>query len=171
MIRNVTDIISLTSTQNLSTTESVSKNQFSHREDFSNLTSSFSSIKESAQPSVSDIFEDDEESWTFTPEEMNMILEADAKIDHDNMLNAIRQSAAEAMVYRQEELLLDKRFVAAEQAILSHNLHTHTIPHSYKTAMSSVNAAEWSKAIDIEFNELQRLKTWDRVNISPHRLS
>ena len=171
MIRNVTDIISLTSTQNLSTTESVSKNQFSHREDFSNLTSSFSSIKEAAQPSVSDIFEDDEESWTFTPEEMNMILEADAKIDHDNMLNAIRQSAAEAMVYRQEELLLDKRFVAAEQAILSHNLHTHTIPHSYKTAMSSVNAAEWSKAIDIEFNELQRLKTWDRVNISPHRLS
>ena len=171
MIRNVTDIISLTSTQNLSTTESVSKNQFSHRDDFSNLTSSFSSIKEAAQPSVSDIFEDDEESWTFTPEEMNMILEADAKIDHDNMLNAIRQSAAEAMVYRQEELLLDKRFVAAEQAILSHNLHTHTIPHSYKTAMSSVNAAEWSKAIDIEFNELQRLKTWDRVNISPHRLS
>ena len=155
MIRNVNDIISSTSTQNLSTTESVSKNQFSHREDFSNLTSSFSSIKEAAQPSVSNIFEDDEESWTFTPEEMNMILEADAKIDHDNMLNAIRQSAAEAMVYRQEELLLDKRFVAAEQAILSHNLHTHTIPHSYKTAMSSVNAAEWSKANDIEFNELQ----------------
>ena len=171
MIRNVTDRISSTSTQNLSTAESVSKNQFSHREQFSNPTSSSSSIKEVGQPLVSDIFGDDEESWTFTPEEMNMILEADAKIDHDNMLNAIRQSAAEAMVYRQEELLLDKRFVAAEQAILSHNLHTHTIPHSYKTAMSSVNAAEWSKAIDIEFNELQRLKTWDRVNISPHRLS
>ncbi len=102
MIRNVTDIISSASTQNLSTTESVSKNQFSHREDFSNLTSPLSSIKEAAQPyfpSVSDIFGDDEESWTFTPEEMNMILEADAKIDHDNMLNAIRQSAAEAMVY------------------------------------------------------------------------
>ncbi len=100
-----------------------------------------------------------------------MILEADAKIDHDNMLNAIRQSAAEAMVYRQEELLLDKRFVAAEQAILNHNLHTHKIPHTHKTAMSSVNAAEWSKDIDIEFNALQRLKTWDRVNISHHRLS
>jgi hypothetical protein len=54
---------------------------------------------------------------------MNMILEADAKFDHDNMLKA--------MVYHQEELLLDKRFVAAEQAILSHNLHTHTIPHSH----------------------------------------
>ena len=138
MIRNVNDTISSTSTQNLSTTESVSKNQFSHREVYP--TSSFSSIKEAAQPSVSDIFEDDEESWTFTPEEMNMILEADAKIDHDNMLNAIRQSAAEAMVYREEELFLDKRLVAAEQAILSHNQHTHTIPHSYKTAMSSVNA-------------------------------
>jgi hypothetical protein len=54
-----------------------------------------------------------------------MIMEVDAKIDHDNMLNAIRQSAAEAMVYRQEKLFLDKRFVTAEQAILSHNLHTH----------------------------------------------
>ena len=98
-------------------------------------------------------------------------MDVDAKIDHDNMLNAFRQSAAEAIVHRQEELLLDKRFIAAEQAILSHNLHTHKIPHTYKTAMSSVNAAEWSKAIDIEFNELQRLKTWDRVNISPRRLS
>ncbi len=71
---------------------------------------------------------------------------------------------AEAIVHRQEELLLDKRCVAAEQAILSHNLHTHKIPH--KISLSSVNAAEWSKAIDIEFNELQRFKTWDRVNIS-----
>jgi hypothetical protein len=75
------------------------------------------------------------------------------------------------MVHRQEELFLDKRFVAAEQAILSHNSHTHNIPHTYKTAMSSFNAAEWSKAIDIEFNELQRLNTWDQVDISPHRLS
>ncbi len=73
------------------------------------------------------------------------------------------------MVHRQEELLLDKRFVAAEQAILSHNLHSHTIPHSYKTAMSSARAAEWSKAIDIEINELQRQKTWE--DISSHRLS
>jgi hypothetical protein len=48
------------------------------------------------------------------------------------------------IVQRQEELLLDKRFVAAEQAILSHNLHTHTIPHTYKTAMFSANAAAWS---------------------------
>jgi hypothetical protein len=55
-----------------------------------------------------------------------MIMEVDAKIDHDNMLNAFRQSAAEAIVYRKEELFLNKRFVAAEQAILSHNLHTHT---------------------------------------------
>jgi hypothetical protein len=54
-------------------------------------------------------------------------MEIDAKINHDNMLNAFRQSDAEAMVHhRQEELLLDKRFVAAEQAILSKNLHTHT---------------------------------------------
>ncbi len=76
------------------------------------------------------------------------------------------------MVQRQEELLLDNRFVAAEQAILSHNLHTHTIPHTYKTAMSSANAAAWSTAIDTEINELQRFKTWDRVvNFSPHRLS
>ena len=37
--------------------------------------------------------------------------------------------------------------------------------------MSSVNAAEWSKAIDIESNELQRFETWDRVDMSPHRLS
>jgi hypothetical protein len=169
MIRSVTDIISLTSTQNLSTAESDSKNQFSHLEDFSNPTSPSSSIKEAAQLSVSDIFGDDEESWTFTPEELNMIIEVDAKIDNNNMLNAFRQSAAEAMVHREEELLLDKRFMAAKQAILSHNLHTHTIPHSYKTAISSVNVAEWSKAIDIEFNELQRLKTGDRVNISPHR--
>jgi hypothetical protein len=63
------------------------------------------------------------------------------------------------MVYREEELSLDKRFVAAEQAILSHNLHTHTTPHSYKAAMSSARAAEWSKAIDTEINELQRQKT------------
>ena len=87
------------------------------------------------------------------------------------MLNAFRQSAAEAMVHRQEELNLDKRLVTAQQAILSHNMHTHKIPHTYKTAMSSVNEAEWSKAIDSEINELQRFKTWDRVNISTHRLS
>ena len=171
MIRNVTDRISSTSTQNLSTAESVSKNQFSNREQFSNPTSSSSSIKEVGQPSVSDIFGDDEESWTFTPEEINMILEADAKIDHDNMLNAIRRSAAAEMVYREEELALDKRFVAAEQAILSHNLHTHTTPHSYKAAMSSARAAEWSKAIDTEINELQRLKTWEAVKISAPGLS
>ncbi len=171
MIRNVHDIVSSTSTQNPSTAEIYSKNQFSHREDLANSKSLPSSIKEAAQPSVSDIFGDDEESWTFTAEEMNMIMEVDAKIDHENMLHDIRKSAAEAMVHRQEELLLDKRFMAAEQVILSHNLHTHKIPHTYKTVMSSVNAAEWSKAIDIEFNELQRLKTWDRVDISPHRLS
>ncbi len=75
------------------------------------------------------------------------------------------------MVHREEELLLDKHFVAAEQAILSHNLHSHTIPHSYKTAMSSTRAAEWSKAIDIEINELQRQKTWEAVKISPHGIS
>ncbi len=97
-----------------------------------------------------------------------MIMDVDAKIDHDDMLNAFRRSAAEAIVQRQEELLLD---VAGEQAILSHNLHTHTTPHTYKTAMSSANAAAWSIAIDIEINELQRFKTWDRVNFSPHRLS
>jgi hypothetical protein len=169
MIRNVTDRISSTSTQNLSTAESVSKNQFSNREQFSNPTSSSSSIKEVGQPSVSDIFGDDEESWTFTAEEINMIMEVDAKIDHDNMLNALRQSAAEAMVHHEEELLLDKRSVAAEQAILNHNLHSHTV--SYKTAMSSARAAEWSKAIDTEINELQRQKTWEAVKISAHALS
>jgi hypothetical protein len=173
MIRYDTDIISSTSTQNPSTAESDSKNQFSHRDDFSNPISPLSSIKETAIPLASDIFgDDDEESWTLTAEELNMIMEVDAKIDHDNMLNAFRQSAAEAMVHREEELLLDKRFVAAEQAIiLSHNLHSHTIPHSYKTAMSSARAAEWSKAIDIEINELQRQKTWEAVEISAHGLS
>jgi hypothetical protein len=100
-----------------------------------------------------------------------MIMEVDAKIDHDNMLNAFRQSAAEAIVHREEELLLDKRFVAAEKAILKHNLHTHKIPHTYKTAMSSVKAAEWSKAIDTEINELQRQNTWEAVKISAHGLS
>ena len=171
MIRNVHDLVSSTSSQNPSTAESDFKNRLPHKENLSKSTSPISSIKEAAIPSVSDIFENDEESWTFTAEELNMIMDVDAKIDLDNMLNAFQQSAAEAMVYRQEELLLDKRFVAAEQAILNHNLHTHKISHTYKTAMSSVNAAEWSKTIDIEFNELQRLKTWDRVNISPHRLS
>ena len=126
MIRNVHDIVSSTSSHNLSTAESDSKNQFSSRDDFSNPTSPPSSIKEAEQPSISDIFWEDEESWTFTAEEINMIMEVDAKIDNDNMLNALRQSAAEAMVHREEELLLDKRFVAAEQAILSHNLRTHT---------------------------------------------
>ena len=47
------------------------------------------------------------------------------------MLHAFRQSVAETIVHRQEELLLDKRFVAADQAILSHILHTHKIPHTY----------------------------------------
>ena len=169
MIRNVTDSTLLTSTQNPSTAESDFKNRSPFRETFS--ISPSSSIKEAAQPLISDIFWDDEESWTFTAEEMNMIMDVDAKIDHADMLNAFRQSAAEAIVQRQDELLLDKRFVAAEQAILSHNLHTHTIPHTYKTAMSSANAAAWSTAIDVEINELQRFKTWDRVNFSPHRLS
>ena len=105
MIRNVTDtIISLTFTQNLSTAESDSKNQFPHREDLANPTFPPSSIKKAGQPSVSDIFGDDEESWTFTAEEMNMIMEVDAKIDHDNMLHAIRQSATEKMVYREHFL-------------------------------------------------------------------
>ena len=55
----------------------------------------------------------------------------DAKIDHDHILNAFRQSAAEAIIYRQNELLLDKRFVAAaEQAILSHNLLTNKISNT-----------------------------------------
>ncbi len=48
---------------------------------------------------------------------------------------------------------------------------THKIPNTYKTAMSSVNSAEWSKDIDIKINELQRLKTSEVVKISPHRLS
>jgi hypothetical protein len=133
MIRNVTDMTSSTSTQNPSTAESDFKNQFPHRENFSNPTSLSSSIEEAALPSIGD----DEESCIFTAEELNMIMEVDAKIDHDNMLNAFRESDAEAMAHRQEELLLDKRFVAAEQAILSHNLHTDTIPNTYKTAMSN----------------------------------
>ena len=88
MIRNVHDIVSSTSSQNPSTAEIYSKNQFSHGKDLANPTSPPSSIKEAAQPSVSDIFGDDEERWTFTAEEMNMIMVVDAKIDHDNMLNA-----------------------------------------------------------------------------------
>ncbi len=101
---------------------------FPHKENFSNSTSPPSSIKKAALPSVSDIFGDDEESWTFHAEELGMVMDVDANIDHDNMLNAFRQSDAETIVHRQEKLLLDKRFVAVEQAILSHNLHTHKIP-------------------------------------------
>jgi hypothetical protein len=44
---------------------------------------------------------------------------------------------------------------------------THKIANTYKT----VNAAEWSKDIDIKINELQRLKTWEVAKISPHSLS
>jgi hypothetical protein len=102
-----------------------------------------------------------------------MIMEVDAKIDHDNMLNAFRQSAAEAIVHCENELLLDKRFVAAEEAILKHNLHTHKIPHTYKTAISSVEAAEWSNAIDTEINftttkdmgSSENLCSWSLMNI------
>jgi hypothetical protein len=168
MIRNVHDLVSSTSSQNPS---SDFKKRFPYKENFSNSTSPLTSIKEAAIPAKSDIFEDDEDSWTFTAEELNMIMEVDAKIDHDNMLNAFRQSAAEAMVHRQEELLLDERFVAAEQAILKNNLRTHTIPHTYKTAISRVKAAERSNAIDTEINELQRQKTWKAVKISAHGLS
>ncbi len=51
-------------------------------------------------------------------------------------------------VHRQEKFLLDKCFVAAEQAILSHNLLTHKTLNTYRTTMSCVIAAEWSKAFD-----------------------
>ncbi len=87
---------------------------------------------------------------------MNKIMKVGAKIEHDRILNAFWQSAAEAVVYRQEELLFDKRFLAAEQAILSYNLLIN-IPNIYKTAIFSVNAAKWSKAIDTKINELQWL--------------
>jgi hypothetical protein len=105
-----------------------------------NLISPTSSIKEVPLPSVSDVFGDDEKR--LTEEEMNMIMEVNAKIDHDRMLNGFQKSTAEEIVYRQEELFLGKRFVAAEQAILSHNFLTQKIPNTYKTTMSSVNAAE-----------------------------
>ena len=88
MIRNVHDLVSLTSTQNLSTAESDSKNQFYHRNDFSHPTSPPSSTKEAAIPSVSGIFEDDEESWTFTDEELNMIMEVDVI---DTEINELQQ--------------------------------------------------------------------------------
>ena len=87
MIRNTHDVVSSTSSQNLSTAESDSKNQFSHREDFSPISPP-SSTKEAAIPSVSDIFEDDEESWTFTDEELNMIMEVDAI---DTEINELQQ--------------------------------------------------------------------------------
>jgi hypothetical protein len=96
---NVTDIISSTSTQNPSTAESDSKNWFPHREDFSNPTSPSSSIKEAAHPLVSDIYEDDEESCIFTAEELNVIMEVDAKIDHDNMLNAFFDKVLQKQYY------------------------------------------------------------------------
>ena len=76
-------MLSSTSSQNASTAESDFKNRFPHKENFSKSTSPISSIKEAALPTVSDIFGDDEESRTFTAEEMNMIMEVDAKIDHD----------------------------------------------------------------------------------------
>ena len=101
MIRNVNDMISSTSAQNSSAAESNFRNRFPHRNFFSNPTSQTSSIKEIPLPSVSYIFGDDEER--LTEEVINMIMEVDAKIDHDNMLNALRQSAAEAIVHREEE--------------------------------------------------------------------
>ncbi len=48
------------------------------------------------------------------------------------------------------------------------SIHTH-IPHSHKTVMSSVKAADWSKAIDTEINKLQRQKTWEAVKTLPKR--
>ena len=38
-------------------------------------------------------------------------------------------------------------------------------PKTYKAAMSSVNAAEWLKAIDTEIAALQQYKTWEVVKI------
>jgi hypothetical protein len=90
------------------------------------------------------VFGDDE--YTLTEEEMNMIIAADAKIDHDRTLNAFRHIAAE-IVHYQEELRFDKRCVAAEQAILSHNLLTHKTLNKYKTAMSRVNGTEIQRSM------------------------
>ncbi len=101
-----------------------------------------------------------------------MIDAVDAKIESDRIIE-IRQEtqrlqdiARHAIAYYQRDLLFDKQFVAAEQAIFSHITHT-----SYKTIIPSVNAAEWSKAIDTVIDELQQLKRWKGVNISTHCLS
>jgi hypothetical protein len=84
-----------------------------------------------------------------------MIMDVDAKIDHDNVLNAFRQSAAEAMVHRQEELLLDKRFVAAEQAILSHNLHTRIHIKLLCPALMLQSSQKSLISISMSYNDLK----------------
>ncbi len=49
------------------------------------------------------MFGDDEN--TLTEEEMNKIIAADTKIDHDRTLNVFRQIAAESIAHHQDELL------------------------------------------------------------------
>jgi hypothetical protein len=46
--------------------------------------------KEAALISVSDIFGDNEESFTLTDEELNMIIDVDAKIDHKRFVNTLK---------------------------------------------------------------------------------
>ncbi len=62
-------------------------------------------------------------------------------------------------------------FVAVEEAILRHKMLIRQNLSTYKTTMSSVNAAEWLKAIDTEVDKLQQLKTWEAVKISSYGLS
>ncbi len=87
-------------------------------------------------------------------------MEVDAKIDHDHILNAFRQSAAEAIIYRQNELLLDKRFVAAEQAILSHNLLTNKISNTHTKllclALMLQNGPKLLIRNSMSYNDLKR---------------
>ena len=118
MIRNVTDKISSTYSQNPSNAENDFRNRLSHLQNLSNSSAQTSSIKEAVLLSVSDVFGDDED--ILTAEKMNMIIAADTKIEHHRII-VLQQIAAEAIAHYREELRFDKRFVAAEQAILSHS--------------------------------------------------
>jgi hypothetical protein len=54
-----------------------------------------------------------------------MIMEVDAKIDHEHMLNAFRLSATEAIVHHQAELHLDKR-LWRQSKLFSATIYIHT---------------------------------------------
>ncbi len=62
--------------------------------------------------------------------------------------------------------------MAAEEGMLiRHNMLIQQTSSQYINNMSSADAVEWLKAIDIEIDQLQRQKTWEGVKIAAHGLS